>query len=110
MPSHVTSPPAGSAPVPTELDRLQRRVDELAQEVLQARDAAIGAEAELGVALARVGELEHQVHVRDVEIAELRAGLGGRGTGEVSAALAAGLATGDRLARGLVRRARGTRP
>ncbi|MEM9561778.1 MAG: hypothetical protein AAGA93_04120 [Actinomycetota bacterium] len=113
MHSHTTSPPSagpGAAPVPTELDRLKRRVDELAQEVLQTRDAALGAEAELGVVRARVGELEHQVHVRDVEIAELRAALDARSaTGDVSAALTSGLATGDRLARGLARRARASR-
>lgn len=87
----------------SEVEALQQRVDELAQQVLQARDAAIGAEAELGVARARVGELEHQVHVRDVEIDELRRAIdSGHRVPDVTEALAAG----DRLARGLARRAR----
>lgn len=67
----------------------------------------LGAEAELGVVRARVVELEHQVHVRDVEIDELRNGptSGGRRV----RAIDAGVAAGDRLARGVVRRARSPR-
>lgn len=55
-----------------EMERLRARIDELAQQLLGARDAALGAEAELGVARARIAELEHQVHVRAEEIDELR--------------------------------------
>lgn len=58
-----------------EVERLRARVDELAQQLLGARDAALGAEAELGVARARIAELEHQVHIRSVEIDELRAAI-----------------------------------
>lgn len=107
MRTETTRNPIAEAPAPlTETERLQQRVDELAQQLLQARDAAVGAEAELGVVRARVGELEHQVHVRDVEIDELRAALEGRrAPTDVGDALAAG----DRLARGLVRRARQAR-
>ena len=57
----------------SEVERLRCRVDELAQQLLGTRDAALGAEAELGVARARIAELEHQVHVGTVEIEELRA-------------------------------------
>ncbi len=102
--SIASSGTATPAPDQTETERLQARLDELAQQVLAARDAAIGAQAELGVALARTRELEHQVHVRDVEIAELRAVLAGqRGARMVKA----GAETGNRLARGAVRRVRG---
>ncbi len=107
MSPHLTSiAPSGtaaSAPDQTETERLQARVDELAQQVLAARDAAIGAEAELGVALARTAELEHQVHVRDVEIAELRAALADQPGARM---VKAGAATGNRLARGAIRRVR----
>ncbi len=106
MSPHLTSlaSPDSAEPASTEAERLQARIDELAQQVLAARDAAIGAEAALGVALARTGELEHQVHVRDVEIAELRAALAEQPGARV---VRAGAATGNRLARGAVRRVRG---
>lgn len=107
MSPHLTSiaspDPAEPTPAPTEAQRLQAKVDELAQQVLAARDAAIGAEAELGVVRARVGELEHQVHVRDVEIAELRSALTDQPAVRLVRAKAA---TGNRLARGAIRRVR----
>jgi chromosome condensin MukBEF ATPase and DNA-binding subunit MukB len=56
----------------SEVERLRARGDELAQDVLAARDAARGAEAELAVARARIAELEHRLHVSAVEIDELR--------------------------------------
>jgi hypothetical protein len=55
-----------------ELERLRHRIDELAQGLLGARDAALGAEAELGVARARITELDHQLHVCTAELKELR--------------------------------------
>ena len=92
----------GPAP-PSEIDRLRRRLDELSQQVLGARDAAMGAEAELAVARARVAELEQQVHVRTVEIDELRQALAEARSGpDVRTALAAG----QRMAKGLGRRPR----
>lgn len=106
VPPHATSLSPSHAPVSpersSESERLQRRIDTLAQQVLQARDAVLGAEAELGVVRARVAELEQQVHVRDVEIAELRAGL--TKMGKRPRAVDVGVAAGDRLARGVARR------
>lgn len=106
VPPHVTSrdpvdPPVSIEP-PNDAERLQHRIDDLAQRVLQARDAVLGAEAELGVARARVAELEQQVHVRDVEIEELRASL--VAVGRRGRSVDAGIAAGARLARGVVGR------
>lgn len=105
---HLTSVHQSDAPDPAalqrEVERLQRRCDELAQQVLETRDAVLGAEAELGVARARVVELEHHVHIRDVELDEFRAHVatGSDGPGLVGN----GVATGERLARGVARRVR----
>ncbi len=72
MPPTTSERSAALAPHQGGLDQLQARVDHLAQQLLQARDAAIGAEAELGVARARVAELEQHLHVRTVEVEELQ--------------------------------------
>jgi hypothetical protein len=98
-PSPAPDATNGSGPG-AEIDRLRRRVDELSQQVLGARDAAVGAEAELGVARSRIVELEQRVHVLTVEVDELRV-VAGRHPTRVAAAAMAG---GDRLA-GLARRA-----
>ncbi len=45
----------------------------MSQQLLQARDAVLGAEAELSVAKARAAEVEHHLHVRIVEVTELQA-------------------------------------
>ena len=82
---------------------MRRRLDELSQQLLGARDAAAGAEAELAVARARVAELEQQVHVRTVEVDELRQALAARPGGPD---IGRALASGRRVARGLARRAR----
>jgi hypothetical protein len=106
--SDITTPvpdPAVPTGPRTESELLQRRVDELSQQLLGARDAALGAEAELGVARGRVTELEQQVHVLTVEVAELRAALE-RGRGRSSIAGVAGADQPARdLARDLARRA-----
>lgn len=72
----MSSPSSESAAVPdardTEIDRLLSKLDGVTQELFHARDAAIGAEAELGVALAKLREVEHRLHVSTVEADELR--------------------------------------
>lgn len=55
-----------------EITRLLKKLDEVTQQLFQARDAAVGAEAELGVALAKLREVEHRLHVSTVEAGELR--------------------------------------
>ncbi len=55
-----------------EIDRLLAKLDDVTQQLFQARDAAVGAEAELGVALAKLREVEHRLHVSTVEADELR--------------------------------------
>jgi hypothetical protein len=67
----------GVTVVPNTTDQAQ--IDDLAQQVLGARDAALGAEIELGVARARITELEHQLHLREVELTELRARMAASG-------------------------------
>ncbi|MEL6981280.1 MAG: hypothetical protein AAFO29_02530 [Actinomycetota bacterium] len=108
MSPHLTSIHQSDAPDPAalqrEVERLERRCDELAQQVLETRDAVVGAEAELGAARARVVELEHHVHIRDVELEELRAHVASRAAG--SGVVGTGVATGERLARGVARRVR----
>lgn len=59
-------------PREAEIERLQAVLDRAGQEMLEARDALIGAEAELGVARARVREVEFQLHVSSSEVEELR--------------------------------------
>lgn len=102
----TTAPDPAVPPGPrTDAELLQRRVDELSQQLLGARDAAIGAEAELGVARGRVTELEQQVHVLTVEVAELRAALErSRARGPMAAVVGADQPARD-LARDLARRA-----
>ncbi len=55
-----------------EIDRLLSKLDDVTQQLFHARDAAVGAEAELGVALAKLREVEHRLHVSTVEADELR--------------------------------------
>lgn len=54
-----------------EIRDLRRRLDDVSQQLLVARDAAVGADAERAVARARASELEHFLHVRTVEVEEL---------------------------------------
>lgn len=54
-----------------EIRALRAELDEVTQQLLVARDAALGADAERSVARARVSELEHHLHVREVEVEEL---------------------------------------
>lgn len=72
----MSSPRSESAAVPdardAEIDRLLSKLDGVTQELFQARDAAVGAEAELGVALAKLREVEHRLHVSTIEADELR--------------------------------------
>ncbi|MGI9597137.1 MAG: hypothetical protein ACR2QK_13315 [Acidimicrobiales bacterium] len=51
---------------------LRARLDDVSQQLLQARDAVVGAEAELSVAKARLAEVEHHLHVRVAEVTELQ--------------------------------------
>ena len=59
-------------PRDARIAELEARLDDVAQQLLQARDAAVGAEAELSVARARIAEIEHHLHVRIVEVTELQ--------------------------------------
>ena len=72
----MSSPRSESAVVPdardAEIDRLLSKLDGVTQELFHARDAAVGAEAELGVALAKLREVEHRLHVSTIENGELR--------------------------------------
>lgn len=63
--------------VPTAEDEsaLRLKLDEVSQELLQARDALIGAESETGVLRAKLTELDAQLQARDREIGELSAKL-----------------------------------
>lgn len=70
----ITVTPHGAPtvdPRDDEIERLRRQLDEVTQQLLVARDAAVGADAERSVARARVSELEHHLHVREVEVEEL---------------------------------------
>lgn len=107
--SETTSRPAPDAVTVAgpqgEVERLQRRIDHLSGQLLGARDAALGAEAELGVARGRITELEQRVHVLTVEVSELRAALErSRARGSVAAVI--GTDRPRRLARDLARRVR----
>ena len=54
------------------LAELQARLDDVSQQLLVSRDATLGAEAELSVALARIAELEQRLHVSTIEVDELQ--------------------------------------
>lgn len=71
-------PPPGSHQVGSadprdrQIEDLRSRLDDVSQQLLQARDAVIGAEAELSASKARTAELEHHLHVRIIEVTELQ--------------------------------------
>lgn len=56
----------------TRIAELEERLDEVTQQLLAARDAAAGAEAELAATKSHTVEVEHQLHVRIVEVTELQ--------------------------------------
>lgn len=56
----------------TRIAELEDRLDDVVQQLLAARDAAAGAEAELAAVKAHTVEVEHQLHVRIVEVTELQ--------------------------------------
>jgi chromosome segregation ATPase len=68
--------PAVTGQVPDQRDtriaELEDKLDDLAQQLLAARDAVAGAEAELAAVKAHTVEVEHQLHVRIVEVTELQ--------------------------------------
>ncbi len=68
--------------VPPAVDQsaLRLKLDDVSQELLQARDALIGAESEAGVLRAKLTELDAQLQARDREIGELSAKLLALGT------------------------------
>ncbi len=55
-----------------QIEDLMHRLDDVSQQLLQARDAVVGAEAELSASKARTAELEHHLHVRILEVTELQ--------------------------------------
>lgn len=59
-------------PRDAEISQLRGTLDEVSQQLLEARDLIVGAEMEVGAAKARVREVEHQLHVTTVEVEELR--------------------------------------
>ena len=75
-----------------EVEDLRRRLRIERERSMNATDRVLGAQAEAAQARAEIKELYHRLHVREAEVTELRAMLGGDGGPPASAGPVDGLA------------------